>query len=210
MKTIGTYLKLAREENNITYKDLSRNTKIRTEFLEAIENETWEKLPELPVLVGFVKSIADEINVNRDQAVGLLRRDYPPKKILINPKPDVKREIRFGQRAIFVFLGIIAMIAMGGYLFSQYKAFTSPPSIVVISPVEGELVSSRKVTVRGTTDTTATVKINGQPAIVDENGNFATDIEVIPETKAIEVHALSRTGKETTVSRTIQVSITKQ
>lgn len=205
MKTIGMYLRAAREENTITLKDLSRHTKIKPEFLDAIENSEWEKLPELPVLVGFVKSISDVLNINRDQAVALLRRDYPPKKISINPRPDVRREIRFGQRTLFAIGGLIAILLMGGYLFSQYKAFTSPPAVAIISPAENELVSSHTVTVRGTTDPTATVKINGQPALVDENGNFVTDVEVVSETKAIEVRVLSRTGRETVFSRTIQI-----
>ncbi len=209
MKTIGTYLRVAREEQNITYKELSHATKIKPEFLEAIENAQWEKLPELPVLVGFVKSISDVVNLNRDQAVGLLRRDYPPKKVSINPVPDVRREFRFGQRTIYAVIGVIALVLMSTYLFSQYKTFTSPPPVTIISPAENELVSAHKLTVRGTTDATATVKVNGQTALVDENGNFATDVEVVNETKTIEVHSLSRTGRETVISRTIQVSLSK-
>ncbi len=159
MKTIGIYLRQAREGQHISYKELSRHTKIKPEFLEAIENSDWQKLPELPVLVGFVKSISDVVNINREQAVALLRRDYPPQKVSLNPRPDVKREIRLGQRALWAFLGSIAIICMSAYLYSQYKAFTSPPRVTIISPAENELVSAHKITVRGTTDSTATVKI---------------------------------------------------
>lgn len=207
MKTIGIYLRQAREGQNISYKELSRHTKIKPEFLEAIENSDWQKLPELPVLVGFVKSISDVVNINRDQAVALLRRDFPPQKVSQSPRPDVKREIRLGQRALWILLGGVAVILMSAYLYSQYKAFTSPPVVTIISPAENELVSAHKITVRGTTDSTATVKINGQPALVDENGNFVTDVEVVTETKSIEVKALSRTGLETAISRTIQVEL---
>lgn len=209
MKTIGIYLRQAREGQNISYKELSRHTKIKPEFLEAIENSDWQKLPELPVLVGFVKSICDELNINREQAVALLRRDYPPQKVSLNPHRDVKREIRIGQRALWGIFSVIAIVLMSAYLYSQYREFTSPPHIAIISPAENELVSSHNITVRGTTDSTATVKINGQPALVDKNGNFATDIEVVAETKSIEVKALSRTGRESNVSRTIQVELKK-
>ena len=205
MKTVGTDLKSAREQNNISLRDLSRETRIKTELLEALESESWEKLPELPVLVGFVRSMSDAIGLHREQAVALLRRDYPPKKISVNPTPDVKREFRLGQRTLYALVAIVGMCIVGIYLFFQYKAFTSPPNLLLLSPTENEVVTTKTITVRGTTDSTASITINGQTTLVDDNGNFATDIAVVKETKQIEVHAVSRTGRETTVSRTIVV-----
>lgn len=207
MKRIGTFLKSARMEAGITYRELARDTKIKPEFLENLEEEQWDKLPELPVVVGFVKSVADALAINRDQAVALLRRDYPPRKLSINPKPDLKREFRIGPRFIIGLVCTLFVCVLAAYLIYQYRAFTSPPALTVISPVENELVSTTKLTVRGTTDLGSTVRINGQPALSDKDGNFVAEIEVASEMTAIEIKAISRSGRETVISRTIDVEL---
>ncbi len=210
MKTIGTLLRIAREQQGLSQKELSRATKIKPEFIDDIENENWNKLPELPVVSGFVKSIADALSINRDQAVAFLRRDYPPQKLSINPKPDIKKEVRFGPRAIIFILGLLGALVMGGYLTYQYRNFTSAPKLTVISPVENELVTSGTVMVRGTTDMNAAIRINETPVVVDSDGNFAAEIQIVSETKAIVVKAISRTGKESILSRTIDVKLSKK
>lgn len=210
MKTIGSLLRTAREENGVTLKDLSRATKIKPEFLECLENEDWQKLPELPVVVGFVKSIADILVINREQAVALLRRDYPPRHQSVNPTPDIKKDIRIGPRFLLGLFGALVVLGLAGYLVYQYKTFTSPPLLSVISPVEKELVTSSKLAVRGTTDLGATIRINGQPALVDKNGNFSAEIEVVTETTQIEIKAISRSGQESVISRTIDVQLPKK
>lgn len=206
MKKIGELLRSAREQQNISIKEVSRATRIKPEFLEALEQEQWEKLPELPVLVGFVKSIADTLVISREQAVGSLRRDYPPKTATAAPLTPTHQKVRFGPRIILFAVGLLCITAMMSYLVYQYSRFTQAPTLTVISPVEGELVGGRQVVVRGTTDASATVKINSQPVLVEDNGNFAAEIEVVAETKAIDIRATSRTGRESVISRTIVVS----
>jgi cytoskeletal protein RodZ len=57
MNSIGKILKNARIKKKLSLSSLSDKTKIKRDFLDAIEKEEWEKLPEFPVVLGFVKSI---------------------------------------------------------------------------------------------------------------------------------------------------------
>jgi cytoskeletal protein RodZ len=131
MKTIGEVIREARERKKLSLYAIEQKTKIKKEFVAAIEAEKWEKLPEYPVVIGFVKSLAGVLGISERQVVAVLRRDYPPKSLTVNPKPDVVREFVWSPRLTF-YLGVgIIVILTVGYLAFQYKKFVSPPDLVV-------------------------------------------------------------------------------
>lgn len=209
MKTVGTYLRHARKQKNLTLRDVSFETKIRHEFLEAIEHEEWNKLPEFPVVAGFVKSIADAVGAERDQASALLRRDYPPKALPTTPKPDIPREFRLSPQLVF-FMGVgLVILTIAGYLFSQYVAFTRPPSLRVDTPEENAVILESEIRVSGKSDPDTTIVVNTQPALVEDDGTFSTIIEISKESKVVEVTATSRAGKTTRVTRNIIAALEK-
>jgi len=209
MKSIGETLKDARVKKKLSFVMLSSKTKIRVEFLQAIENEEWEKLPEFPVVLGFAKSVAGALGLS-SQAVGaMLKRDYPPKELPISPKPDVSKTFIWSPRIAFV-LGIIGVsLLVIGYLIFQYIGFVSPPKLVVDFPKDNQTVQGSEVFVSGKTETDAIVKANNQPVLVDSDGNFSTSINVVENTKEVVVVANSRSGKETVVRVNIRVELGK-
>ncbi len=209
MKTIGQAIKEARTKKSMSLGYLASKTKIKQEFIQAIENEKWLSLPEYPIVTGFVKNIYQALDLDPQSAVALLRRDYPPKKLTINPKPDLSKEFIWSPK--LTFLTGIALVAVSilGYLVFQYISFISPPKLTIEAPTDGQQVTSSKVTVSGRTDAEATVKVNNQPALVGEDGMFSTEIEVVPDTREIVIIAKSRSGKESVVSRKIEVELSK-
>lgn len=203
METLGEILKEARRRKRLSLPALEKLTKIKRSFLEALEKENWQALPEYPVVHGFVKSTASFLGVDQSKAVALLRRDYPPKKLSMNPKPDVENKFLWSPKITF-FVGFTALlIALLGYLGFQYSNFIKPPNLEVTSPREGEVVKQNKVDVRGKVQPDASVFVNNQPALVEDNGNFSASLEIFEGTKEIVIKAKSRSGKETEVRRKI-------
>ncbi|MFZ5933120.1 MAG: helix-turn-helix domain-containing protein [Patescibacteria group bacterium] len=203
MKTIGSLIKEARTRKKISLTKLEGVTKIKKEFLQALEAEAWNKLPEYPVVSGFVKNIAHALGVSERNLLAVLRRDYPPQSLPINPKPDVEDRFVWSPKLTFmVGVGIVVVFLLA-YLTLQYKKFVSPPSLSVFEPKEGQTVSQRTLKVSGKTDSDATVKINNQPVILDADGNFSAEILVYEGTTEIEIRAKSRAGKQTVVRRKI-------
>lgn len=205
MKTVGQYLRNARKDKQLTLEELSRETKIKKDFIKAIENNKWHVLPEFPVVIGFVKNIAGSLGLDRAQATALLRRDYSGKTVLAEEKPRSRppQDFRWSPRLTFLLGVIMVFLVVAGYLFSQYLAFTRPPSLSVDSPTEGEVVLEKEIEVSGVTDPNTTVVVNRQPALVDSEGNFSTVIEIDENTLFVEVIATSRAGKEVRITRTI-------
>lgn len=203
MKTIGGAIKEARTRKKYSLSKLENVTKIKKDFIGALEKEDWGSLPEFPVLNGFVKSIAGALGAGEKSLLALLRRDYPPKALSINPKPDVSDKFVWSPKLTFaVGVGII-MVLVTGYLGIQYKKFISPPTLNVLTPEEEQVVKERRVKVTGKTDGDAIVKINNQPVLLDSEGNFEAEIEIFEGTSEIVVKAQSRAGKETIVRRKI-------
>ena len=203
MRTVGEVLKKAREEKRYSLYKLEERTKIKKEYIEAIEKEEWEKLPEFTVVSGFVKNIAVELGVDEKETAALLRRDYPPKDVTISPKPDVKKKFIWNPRITFVASIIIVLILILGYLGFQYTNFIKPPKLEVYEPQQGMIVESQTVKIVGMVDPESTVVINNQPILINEDGKFEAEIDIGKDTKNLVVVATSRSGKETIVRRDI-------
>lgn len=206
MKTIGQLLKEKREERYITTHYLEKSTKIKASFIELIENDDWENLPPFPTVLGFVKSLAKALNVDENTAVAVLKRDYPPKKDnKVVPKPDVKAKVYWGPKMTFGLGVFVALLLFFGYLGFQYYKFTSPPTLTLESPIEGQVVDKKEVTVFGKTDNDVQLLVNNQPVMVADDGRFTVNLEVSENTKEISVIATSRSGKVSEIHRKIEV-----
>jgi len=206
MRTIGKIFKDSRIHKKISLSKLEELTKIKKEFIQAIENEDWELLPEYPSVLGFVKSISGRIGMDSKKAVALLRRDYPPKDVKINPKPDISKKFIWSPKLTFLVGISVVIMIVALYLGVEYKKFISPPELDLVLPREGQLVDDRHLLVEGATDVDSTVKVNNQPVLVDEDGNFSFELEVSEKTEKIVVVAQSRSGRETTLERHITPS----
>ncbi len=207
MRSVGHVIKEERVAKGLTLDNLASETKIKREFIRAIEKGNWGALPEYPVVSGFVKNIFKSLELDENSGLALLRRDYPPQKLPVNPKPDVSREFVWSPKLTFLTgIGAVAL-AILGYLIFQYIGFISPPRLNVDTPTDGQVITSNKVTVSGSTDTEASINVNNQPVIVGEDGRFESQVEVVTETREVVVTAKSRSGKETRISRKIEVRL---
>ena len=205
MKTIGKILKDARIEKRYSAIKVENLTRIKRDFIDAIEREDWNSLPPFPTVLGFVKSLAGALDLSEKNVTAVLKRDYPPKKLNINPKPDIDKKFVWSPRLTFLVGSGIVLLGIFGYLLFQYIRFISPPHLTLISPTPDQVVMQNTVLVSGSTDTDAKIVVNNQPVSVNEDGNFSVDLDVAKNTTEISVTATSRSGKATTVSRKITI-----
>jgi len=74
----------------------------------------------------------------------------------------------------------------------------------VEQPKDEQVVGERQVLVSGKVNPEATLKVNNQPVLVNEDGTFEVEIEIFEGTSEIVVVAKSRSGKETVIRRKIK------
>jgi cytoskeletal protein RodZ len=207
MKNIGEILKNARDKKRYSLKKVESDTKIKREFIEAIEKAEWLSLPDFTVVSGFVKNLASFLGMNPKTALALLKRDYPLKKISISPKPDIGGKFVWTPKYTFGIGIFMVLLAIFGYLGFQYIKFGTAPTLEVTEPKDGYVATAREVLVDGKTDPDATVKVNNQSVLVSDDGKFSTNLEIFEGTKEIVVVAISRSGKETMVTRKLVTEI---
>jgi cytoskeletal protein RodZ len=197
MNTIGQILKASRVEQNIPLSLLENSTKIKKDFIIKIENEDWDNLPEFPVVSGFVKNIASALGLSVNNINAVLRRDYPPKKLRINPKPDIQNKFMWSPKLTFgVGISVLVLIVLS-YLGFEYKKFMTAPDLGIIKPIENEVILKNSVKIEGKTTTDVSLTVNNQPITLDQDGGFLTEIDIAKDTKSLIFKAVSRSGKVT-------------
>jgi cytoskeletal protein RodZ len=203
MDTLGKYIKKERSAKKYSLEKLADETKIRKEFLQAIESDNWDKLPDYSVVRGFIRNISSTLGVGEDLLLALLRRDFPSQKSDPNPKPDVVEKFVWSPKLTFSTLTILGSLLLIIYLTFQYMNFIKPPKLVVDLPQEKQVVEGRFVTVSGTTDIGSTVKVNNQPVLIEKDGTFKVELEISSTTMEVVIIARSRSGSESIVVRDI-------
>lgn len=210
MRTVGEILKKARIEKRLTLEDIEKNLRIRKKFLEALEENAWNKLPSLPYIKGFLKNYSSFLGLVPEEMIAIFRRQFnQQEKAGLLPEgiahPLDEPMFRFTPQIALVGIIVGFTIFFFGYLFIQYKTYTSPPNLTVSTPLEGEIIAEDKIQVKGKTDTDAVVSINNIKIAVNENGEFSTTLVLPPGVNSIIVESVSKYGKKNTITRTIQV-----
>ena len=198
-----------RKRKGLTLSEVSDATKIRKEFLQAIERGEYDKLPSASYAHGFVLSYTRFLELPEKEILALFRREFAGEKDyevlpegLAGKKTVSLRKFKIRQIFVLCFLIIVLLI---GYIVFQYSyAFINPP-LNIDRPTEMAKISSSTITVSGRTDPSAIVFVEDQAVVVDDNGSFKKEIVGFPGKTTIKIIAINRFGKQTTLERHIIV-----
>lgn len=71
---IGVKLKTARENAGLSIGDVSNNIKVLSYYLEALENNDFNSLPQRVYTIGFVRMYADLLELNSEEMCSLAKK----------------------------------------------------------------------------------------------------------------------------------------
>ncbi|PKL84669.1 MAG: hypothetical protein CVV22_11800 [Ignavibacteriae bacterium HGW-Ignavibacteriae-1] len=90
MRNIGKQISDARRKQNLSIKDLSERTKIRTHIIEAIEAENYSVMPEV-YMNSFLKTLATTLKIDISKAELVKEAQIAPNQETVNAKtPEFK------------------------------------------------------------------------------------------------------------------------
>ncbi|HUD44225.1 MAG TPA: helix-turn-helix domain-containing protein [Patescibacteria group bacterium] len=209
MVRLGQRLQDERKKRGLTLAEVSGATKIRSEFLSAIESGNYTHLPSAAYALGFVQNYANYLGFPKKETLALFRREFDEQKTYKVLPKGLTHEESFKRQTLRVrrrTLGIIFIfIFLLGYLVFQYRSVFFNPPLSISMPKEGSRVK-QDVQVIGSTDPNAVVLVNGDMVAVDASGIFVKSITLQPGKSDINVTAKSKYGKETSVDRLVTVS----
>lgn len=192
-------LREAREEQNLKLANISRETKIKKEFLEEIENGNFANLPSESYALGFVKNYAKFLGLPLATIVPLFRREYNAQKNISIIPEFRKTQHKFNEKILFSprgFVVALVILIVGIYIFFQYSSLIFAPRLEIIAPRDGFVTANNVIEVSGKTDPYATVYIENDGVYVGLDGTFKKSVYKFTGDNAITVVAKNRFGKE--------------
>jgi cytoskeleton protein RodZ len=144
----GEHLKRERDMREVTLAELTAGTRIGPRFLEAIENEEWDKLPGGSFTRGFVRSIAQYLGLDEED----LLSEYDLARGVQKTEPPAPYQNQLPSPPRWIpALGLLALVLLaygffrgGSYAWQHYRvAHPSANSAKPQLPAADPSVSSK-------------------------------------------------------------------
>ncbi|MDZ4202705.1 MAG: DUF4115 domain-containing protein [Gallionella sp.] len=124
----GRTLREARERLGLTIADVALQTKLASRQIEALEQDDFHRLPELPFVRGFVRSYAKILGLEAQPLLDSL----PLSKDLVKPLVSASVEVPFPtplsrQQQNLIWLGAALLLAVLVVVVAVWN-FTAPPT----------------------------------------------------------------------------------
>ncbi len=205
MQKFGELLLLTRKRKKISLDKAAHDLKVKKSYLEALEAENWNDLPEAAFIKGYIKNYAQYLNLDTNYTLALFRRDFDESKYI---KPaHLKKEKTFfiTPNKITNTAFVVAVIAFLAYIAIQYSSVFSSPKLEITNPKDNETTSTPAIQIEGKTEKGATVAIDGQLIATDASGNFSYQYILNKGKNTVEIVASFRLSPKNKIIREIRL-----
>ncbi len=203
-ESLGEIIKRAREIRQLSLAQAARLTGIKTDYLDAIENNEFYKLPEGLYKKNYVKKYAQFLNVEK-RIASQLESGFPERE---SEDPFVQKVVT--RNKLIVFPNIVRNIAIVlifltffAYLVFYLRNILSAPDLEIIYPDKNLTTTEHNIVIEGQTSPLAEVRINGEEVLNGEDGYFTKEIPLKEGLNSIVIKAKKKHSKENSVSRQI-------
>jgi len=114
----GERLRREREMREVSLDEITSATRIGTRFLEALENEAWDRLPGGVFNRGFVRAVARYLGLDEEKLLAEYDLAHGQQAAQEAPPPAIHRASELTTRVVpaVVVLLVLAVFAVGGYV----------------------------------------------------------------------------------------------
>jgi cytoskeletal protein RodZ len=126
--TVGERLRSAREEKKLSLEDVAAQTRIPLRHLQSIENAEWDNLPAPTYTVGFAKSYASAVGLDRTEIGDQLREEMGGQRFAATSadvfEPADPRRTMPRSLVIGAIVGVLVLIVLFTWL--QNRSLEQP------------------------------------------------------------------------------------
>jgi len=109
---IGSSLRAAREQRGLRLADIERATRIRSRYLQALEEERFDLIPGVVYARGFLRTYADHLGLDGERFVDELGSRLTPDEHdapVPAPRPFQRRRFRLPMRRASIGIGVLLL-----------------------------------------------------------------------------------------------------
>jgi len=200
-QTLGEKLSRARKRKGVDLIEAELQTKIRAKYLEALENEDFDLLPNDIYVKGFLTTYSKYLGLEPEKIHGLYQQQRSTSKVSNDEtfaagKITKEKAIIITPKIVVLFLGVIFCISAVVYIILQVMSFASVPKLEVFSPAKDIVVEEEVVKVSGKTDSGVVLRVNKEPITVNPSGDFEREVTLQKGLNTIVVTATNKANKE--------------
>lgn len=211
----GERLKERRQSLNLSLQKVSKEINIAVNYLEALEQNEFQKIPGEIYAKSFLKAYASYLGLDLEEIISHYeteRKIYSKtKKFEFNRHMNPVRRVsqlhllvtpKLLRSLVIVFLALVCLV----YLGLKIQAITAGPEITIFQPASDLVTEQNFIEVAGQIGKETTLEINGQPVMIDNQSQFKETLELQSGVNLIEFKATTRHGRQGKVFRQVIVN----
>lgn len=102
---LGSFLKSERKKKGMSLEHVAKTTRLRLQYVEALENEEWSKLPSIALIKGFVKIYTKALGIDYNEVMDQFGSSIPVYDELPRPLVPLKKSYsQYFYWCVFVIL----------------------------------------------------------------------------------------------------------
>ncbi len=154
MELVGEFFKHVRETKGLTIDEVASKTRIRTDYLKALEEGNFAKLPDLVFAKGFVRTYARSLGLDEDdamrrfaQSAGTFYDKQEERERLRVRQAEDERRRRSNRKTLVLALGVCLLVLVllltreqSGVVFN--RPTPEPPPLALQTPIPAPLPPS--------------------------------------------------------------------
>jgi cytoskeleton protein RodZ len=127
-ETIGAAIRQRRQQRKMTLDQLSLATRIKPQFIQALEEMRLEDLPSRAFVVGYVRACAEALGFDAQAAVERFKQEVPEQgAVLATPVSGEQHERADPRFRLLVILGILVVAAIIAWNIAERVRSHAPP-----------------------------------------------------------------------------------
>lgn len=165
--TVGDQLRAAREAQGITLEDVAARTRIPTRHLQSLEVSEWDKLPAPTYTMGFAKSYAAVVGLDRNEIGEALKAEMGSGALAARPEAQVFEPADPAKvmPRWLVFLALLALVAVAAAFLWNRNRSLAPDA----ASVEAEALAPAATAPSATGPAPAVPAAAGGPVVITAN-----------------------------------------
>lgn len=209
-ETVGEQLSLARQKQNLSFKKISKKINVNPEYLKALEEGKYKKLPEGL----YRKKILDKYSRFLGLDSEKIKESFFKEKETLSPETNKTPNIKKTKAHNFIIVPKLLknlLIAVSILICFLYLGFylnkaISQPELIINNPAEDSLkISEKEIEIKGSTHPEAKVFINDKSILKDDKGTFSETINLKRGLNTITISAKKKYSQLKVIKKQILV-----